>query len=112
MAEHDYCILQTTEYADWLRNESSRSQVQISKRLAMIKYDGYFGDHKSVSFYEKRELKDKVWELRWNDGRRVYYAYISEKKILLLLGGNKNGQNRDVSKAKAIYLKSTKNAEE
>ena len=75
----------------------------------MIKYDGYFGDHKSISFYEKEELKDRVWELRWNNGRRVYYAYIPEKKILLLLGDNKNGQSKDVSKAKAIYLKATKN---
>ena len=78
-------------------------------RLAMIKHDGYFGDHKSISFYEKGDLKDKVWELRWNDGRRVYYAYIPEKKILLLLGGNKNGQGKDVIKTKALYLKITKN---
>jgi len=83
--------------------------VQINKRLAMIKFEGHFGDHKSISFYEKRELKDKVWELRWSDGRRVYHAYIPEKKILLLLGGNKNGQSKDVSKAKALYLKATKN---
>lgn len=75
--------------------------MQINKKLSMIKYDGYFGDHKLVSSYEKGESKDKVWELRWNDGRRIYYAYIQEKKILLLLGGNKNGQNKDVSKAKA-----------
>jgi hypothetical protein len=45
--------------------------------------------------------------LRWKEGRRIYYAYIPEKKILLLLGGNKNGQDKDVSKAKAIYLKAT-----
>lgn len=85
MDENSYCILQTPEYP--------RSQVQINKRLLMIKYNGYFGDHKSISFY---------------DERRIYYAYIPEKKILLLLGGNKNGQSKDVSKAKAIYLKATK----
>jgi putative addiction module killer protein len=104
-----YCILQTPEYREWINNEPPRSQVQINKRLSMIKFDGHFGDHKSVSFCEKGELKDKVWELRWMDGRRIYYAYIPEKKILLLLGGNKNGQNKDVSKAKAIYLKTTTN---
>lgn len=109
MGEDSYCILQTPEYSEWVGNEAPRSQVQINKRLSMIKYDGYFGDRKSISFYEKGELKDAVWELRWNDGRRVYYAYIPEKKILLLLGGNKNGQNKDISKAKAIYLKAIKN---
>ncbi len=106
---HDrYRILQTPEFSEWINNEPPRSQVQINKRLSMIKYEEYFGDHKSISFYEKGELKDKVWELRWNDGRRIYYAYIPEKKILLLLGGNKNGQSKDVSKAKTIYLKVTK----
>lgn len=109
MDEIGYCVLQTPEYNEWIGNETPRSQVQINKRLSMIKFDGYFGDHKSISFYEKGDLKDKIWELRWNDGRRVYYAYIPEKKILLLLGGNKNGQGKDVSKAKAIYLKVTKN---
>jgi hypothetical protein len=32
----------------------------------------------------------------------VYYAYIPEKKILLLLGGNKNGQDKDIRQAKKI----------
>jgi len=108
MGENFFCILQTPEFADWIDNEPPRSKVQISKRLAMIKCDGHFGDHKSVSFYEKGGLKDRVWELRWKDGRRIYYAYIPERKILLLLGGNKNGQDKDVSKAKAIYIKNTK----
>ena len=89
MDQNSYRILQTSEYSEWVGNESPRSQVQINKRLSMIKFDGYFGDQKSISFYEKGELKDKVWELRWKDGRRIYYAYIPEKKILLLLGGNK-----------------------
>lgn len=83
--------------------------MQINKRLSLIKYEGYFGDHKSVSYYEKGGLKDKIWELRWKDGRRIYYAYIPETQILLLLGGNKNGQAKDVSKAKAIYLKTSEN---
>lgn len=101
-------LLQTPEYDEWVKNESPRSQVQINKRLAMIEFEEYFGDHRSVSFYEKTELKGLIWELRWKDGRRIYYAYIPEKKILFLLGGNKNGQNKDIAKAKALYLKSTK----
>lgn len=110
MDENSYRILQTPKYGEWVGMESPRSQVQINKRLSMIKFEGYFGDHKSISFYEKDELKGKVWELHWKDGRRIYYAYIPEKKILLLLGGNKNGQSKDVSKAKALYLKATKNS--
>lgn len=110
MDEISYRILQTTEYDEWVESEPARSRVQINKRLSAIKFDGYFGDHKSISFYEKGELKDTIWELRWNDGRRIYYAYIPEKKILLLLGGNKNGQSKDIAKAKNIYLKATKSS--
>jgi hypothetical protein len=31
---------------------------------------------------------------------KILLSYIPEKKILLLLGGNKNGQSKDISKAK------------
>jgi len=41
-------------------------------------------------------LENNVWALKWGNGRRIYYAYIPEKKILLLLGGNKNGQSNDI----------------
>lgn len=85
MDDKSYHILQASEYSEWISKEPPRSQVQINKRLSMIKFDGYLGVHKSISFYEKGELKDKIWELRWKDGRRIYYAYIPEKKILLLL---------------------------
>ena len=66
-------------------------------RLSHIQDEGYFGDHKDV--------REDVWELRWKNGRRVYYAYIPEMKILLILGGNKNGQGKDIRKAKKILQK-------
>ena len=46
--------------------------MQIRQRIAHIQDDGHFGVHKDVF--------DDVWELRWNNGRRIYYAYIPEKK--------------------------------
>jgi putative component of toxin-antitoxin plasmid stabilization module len=81
MDECIYRILQTSEYSGWLEAETPRSKVQIYKRLSAIKFEGYFGDHKSISFYEKGELKNAIWELRWNDGRRIYFAYLPEKNF-------------------------------
>ncbi|NGX61581.1 MAG: hypothetical protein K940chlam9_01068 [Chlamydiae bacterium] len=49
----------------------------------------------------------EVWELRWKNGRRIYFSFIPEKKILLLLGGNKNGQDKDIRKAKSLLKKYT-----
>lgn len=103
-----YVLISTEEFRKWIQHESPRSQYQIDARLAKIRLDGYFGNHKSVSHEEKGALKDKIWELKFNDGRRIYYAYIPEKNILLLLGGNKNGQGKDINKAKNLFIKNTK----
>lgn len=92
-----YTIYNTSEYDDWLDEQPAKSQVQIRQRISHIQDEGYFGDRKDVG--------DSVSELRWKNGRRIYYAYIPEKKILLLLGGNKNGQDKDIGQAKKLYNK-------
>ncbi len=107
MEEGVYKLVKDPKFDEWLDAQPSRSLMQIYKRLSKIEQDGHFGDHKSVSDYETGYLKNVVWELRWKDGRRVYYAYIPEKRILLLLGGNKNGQDKDITQAKSIFIKAT-----
>lgn len=90
-----YSIYDTREFDEWLEKQPAKSQLQILDRLSNIREYGHFGDHKDVN--------DNVWgELKWSNGRRVYYSYIPEKKILVLLGGNKNGQDKDIRKAKKI----------
>lgn len=80
--ESRYKVVQTLEFQDWFDGQSERFRSQISGRIEKIQSYGYFGDHKSVSDYEKGVLKDAVWELRWKDGRRVYYAYTASRKVL------------------------------
>ena len=93
----EYTIYNTREYEVWLEQQPGKSQAQIRERLSHIQDDGYFGSHKDVD--------SNVWELKWKNGRRVYYALIPEKKVLLLLGGNKNGQSKDINQAKKILHK-------
>lgn len=90
-----YKILATDEFVNWLDEEHARSRVQIAKRIDNIQEEGYFGDHKQV--------REHVWELRWANGRRVYYSLIPVSEVLLLLGGNKNGQTKDINQAEKIY---------
>jgi len=92
-----FCFLKTSEYQKWIQKQSEYDRVQIAVRLSRIELDGHFGIHKN--------LGDSLWELKWANGRRIYYAYIPEARILLLLGGNKNGQNKDIASAKKIYKK-------
>lgn len=92
-----YTLYKAPEYQAWVENKPFKSQIQITERLSKIELEGYFGDHKPLS--------DLIWELKWLNGRRLYYAYISELNILLLLGGNKNGQSKDITKSKKIFKK-------
>ncbi len=92
-----YKLYKTPEYGAWLEQQTFKSQVQIADRLSKIELEGHFGNHKF--------LENNIWELKWENGRRIYYAYISSLDILVLLGGNKNGQNKDITQAKRIYRK-------
>jgi putative addiction module killer protein len=89
-----YKLIASREYLDWIQAETDKAKVQISKRLSAIEADGHFGTSK--------DLGEGVSELKWQIGRRIYYAYIPESRILLLLGGNKNGQDKDITQAKKI----------
>lgn len=95
-----YTFIQTLEYEEWYSSLSVKKQFQIDDRLSRIELEGYFGDCKSVS-------DDKmIWELKWKNGRRVYYV-CHKDQLLLLIGGNKNGQSKDITAAKRIYAKYT-----
>ena len=94
-----YEILLTLEFEEWIASQTKKEQSQIDDRLSHIAFEGHFGDHKSVSD------DNSVWELRWANGRRVYYSYIPHLKVLMLLGGNKNGQTKDIAKASRILAK-------
>ncbi len=71
MSEKHYDFDKTTEYEEWFEEETFKSQVQIEDRLSRIETDGHFGEHKP--------LEEGVSELKWKNGRRVYYSIIPEK---------------------------------
>lgn len=93
-----YTVFETEEYSDWLAGQTLKSQNQILDRILKIEEEGYFGHHK---YLEREDL----WELKFNDGRRIYYVTVQDSNIILLLGGNKNGQDKDIKKASNILRK-------
>jgi putative addiction module killer protein len=52
-----------------------------------------------------RALGDGVFEIKidFSPGIRVYFGEIGDVIILLLLGGDKGSQNRDIAKAKEYW---------
>ena len=93
-------IFRSPDFIDWFEQQSEKSKVQIDDRLSKIQDEEHFGDHRYVG-----AASVEVWELRWKSGRRVYYAYLPESSIFILLGGGKNAQSKDIAKAKRLFKK-------
>jgi putative addiction module killer protein len=78
---------------DWFtRLRDPLAKIQILKRVNRIEQEN-FGDHKFCHA--------GVWELRIDVGAgyRVYYAQSGKQTILLLGGGDKQSQQRDIERA-------------
>ncbi|MCK6598992.1 MAG: type II toxin-antitoxin system RelE/ParE family toxin [Bdellovibrionaceae bacterium] len=85
-------------FRDWLDGlRDNAVQARIAVRIARAE-DGNFGDHKSVG--------GGVYELRisFGPGYRVYYAIEGQKIILLLVGGDKSTQSKDIEKAQKFWV--------
>jgi len=79
-----------------------KGKAKILFRIQKIESDGHFGDCKPVG--------DGIRELRVNfaKGYRVYIKEKDEKIIVLLIGGDKSTQQKDIKKAKEIWNKLNK----
>ncbi|MEO0455627.1 MAG: type II toxin-antitoxin system RelE/ParE family toxin [Cyanobacteria bacterium P01_A01_bin.114] len=94
-----------SNWLDSLRDRKAKAKIQI--RLERIRM-GNFGDCKPVG--------EGVLELRsrYGPGYRVYFAQIGSVIILLLCGGDKSTQPRDIRQAQQFWadFKRRKNANE
>lgn len=84
-------------FSDWLdRLRDPVTRRRILKRLFRVE-QGNYGDYKSVG--------DGVFELRFffGAGYRVYFGEDGNTIVVLLLGGDKRSQKRDVKQAKLFW---------
>ncbi len=87
-------IKKTIEFETWYQNLREKEQTQIDARLQRIENAGHFGDAKY--------LGDSLAELRWKNGWRVYFFKESSIGIVLLIGGSKNAQEKDIQRARLL----------
>ncbi|MCI5140902.1 MAG: type II toxin-antitoxin system RelE/ParE family toxin [Candidatus Electrothrix sp. ATG1] len=91
-----YEIETTPAFDKWLKKLRDRKAVlAVAARLDRAKL-GNFGDVKSVG----REINEM--RIFVGPGYRLYYVIRDGRIILLLCGGNKSTQERDIKKAQAM----------
>jgi putative addiction module killer protein len=91
-----YEVRKTIEFEDWFMTlRDMRARAKILVRIKRIEL-GNLGDTKSVGA--------GVLEARipYGPGYRLYFTKRSNTIILLLIGGDKSTQGRDIAQAKRI----------
>jgi putative addiction module killer protein len=93
-----YFIEKTVEFDKWLRKlKDLKAKAKILFRIQKVETDEHFGDCEPVG--------DGICELKINyaKGYRVYFKETDGRIILLLIGGDKSSQQKDIKKAKEIW---------
>jgi putative addiction module killer protein len=85
-----------TPYRAWLDSLDLKMRARIQARVLRFE-TGLFGDWKAVG--------DGVHEARldFGPGYRIYFGIEGSTLVILLLGGDKASQRRDISKAKGFW---------
>ena len=88
----------TSEFDKWIRKlKDIRAKSKILFRIQKLETDEYFGDCKPVG--------DGISEMRINyaKGYRVYFKEKDNKIVILLIGGVKSTQQKDIEIAIKIW---------
>ena len=88
-------------FAKWRKKLDATLKAKVTMALAKLE---------SMQSLGVRDLKDGLFEIRIHagGGLRIYFCEDGDEIILLLAGGQKNSQTRDIEKARnrlADYMK-------
>lgn len=93
----------TSPFRKWLAGLALETRARVQARVFRFE-SGNLGDHKTVG--------DGVWEARldFGPGYRVYFAKTGRTVILLLVGGDKRSQKKDINRAKHYWAQYVEDA--
>ena len=100
LTKRNICIFQNEKgkepFTLWVGSLSYQDRARVFTRLDRVE-TGNLGDCKSVG--------KGVFELRlaFGSGYRIYFAEIEKTIVLLLCGGDKSSQKKDIVKAKMYW---------
>lgn len=85
-------------FKKWMDALDAKVKLHITSRIDRVRA-GNFGDCKKI-------VGGDIWELRiaYGPGYRVYFGKIGSEIVILLVGGDKGSQLRDIERAKKYWL--------
>lgn len=84
----------SSPYSQWLNGLDGSIKYRVQARIMRLKDEGHFGHNK--------HLAEGLYELKFKKlggGIRVYYGLDSDSLVILLCGGNKSRQEKDIQQA-------------
>jgi len=95
-----YFIEKTTDFDKWFRKlKDLRAKAKILFRIQKLENEEHFGDFKPIG-NGINELK-----INYAKGYRIYFKETEGKIIILLIGGDKSTQQKDIEKANEVWNK-------
>ena len=91
-----FSVQQTEEFGEWLDALGDRKARNVIVRRILQIEGGLLG--------QTRSLGNKVSEIKidYGPGYRLYYTKVALTLVILLCGGTKGSQKRDLKKAKGL----------
>lgn len=77
-------------YLEWYNSLDKSLRLVVDKRLSKVER-GLYGNN--------RRLFEELYELKFDNGLRIYYTEIDNTIVLLFTGGNKSKQSKDIETA-------------
>ena len=74
-------------YLEWYNSLDKSLRLIVDKRLSKVER-GLYGNNKRLS--------EELYELKFDNGLRIYYTEIENTIVLLFTGGNKSKQSKDI----------------
>lgn len=94
-----YEVKQSSVFRSWLEKLKDRQAIRVIALRLTRAVNGHLGDVKSLSG-NLREMRIFVGK-----GYRLYFTIKKGQVIVLLCGGDKSSQSRDIEKAKTLLSK-------
>lgn len=92
-------IVEDQAYKDWALDLDQTPLTKVEAAISTVKTNGVINNAKA--------LGDGLYERKWNDGLRLYFAVVEKegRKTLLLLGSGKNNQQQAIDECKKNLTK-------